>query len=107
MQDGRAATLVLPVITTAASNGVPVCQCSPPMPPLIRAVVNTMHDALSSVVDTYLRAVKRERQTTDTLEQAHCQQLERLRYQQHSRFNQVGQIMIKQRTGTALRNCLT
>lgn len=92
--------------------GVPVCQYIP-ADAIDAHVVNTFFDALSSVeLDAYTQAVKREQQTTDTLERAHCQQLERLRYQlalAERQFNRVDPdnrlvaAELEQRWETALR----
>jgi len=75
---------VLPVISVtsyALLYGVPVCQYIP-ADAIDAHVVNAFFEALSSVeLDAYTQAVKREQQTTDTVERAHSQQLERLRYQ--------------------------
>lgn len=92
--------------------GVPVCQYIP-ADAIDAHVVNTFFDALSSVeLDAYTQAVKREQQATDTLERAHCQQLERLRYQlalAERQFNRVDPdnrlvaAELEQRWETALR----
>ena len=72
--------------------GVPVCQYLP-ADPIDEAVVQAFFTALSPLeLDAYSRVIQAERQTARDLEQAHRQQLERLRYQvalAERQFNQV------------------
>ena len=72
--------------------GVPVCQYIP-ADPIDEAVVQAFLTALSPLeLDAYSRVIQAERQTTQALDQAHRQQLERLRYQAalaERQFNQV------------------
>ena len=91
---------------------MPVCQYIP-ADAIDAHVVNAFFEALSSVeLDAYTQAVKREQQTTDTVERAHSQQLERLRYQltlAERQFNRVDPdnrlvaAELEQRWETALR----
>ena len=71
---------------------VPVCQYIP-ADGVDRYVVSAFFEALSAVeVDAYTKAVKTIQQTDETIEKAHQQQLERLRYQAalaERQFNQV------------------
>ncbi len=71
---------------------VPVCQYIP-ADGVDRYVVQAFFDALSAVeLDAYTKAVKTIQQTDETIEKAHQQQLERLRYQAalaERQFNQV------------------
>jgi DNA invertase Pin-like site-specific DNA recombinase len=72
--------------------GVPVCQYIP-ADPIDDAVVQAFLTALSPLeLDAYSRVIQTERHTTAALDQAHRQQLERLRYQvalAERQFNQV------------------
>jgi hypothetical protein len=72
--------------------GVPVCQYIP-ADPVDDAVVQAFFAALSAVeLDAYSRAVHAAQQTTQALDHAQRQQLERLRYQAalaERQFNQV------------------
>ncbi len=71
---------------------VPVCQYIP-ADGVDRYVVQAFFDALSAVeLDAYTKAVKTIQETDETIERAHQQQLERLRYQAalaERQFNQV------------------
>jgi len=92
--------------------GVPVCQYLP-ADAIDAHVVNAFFAALSSVeIDAYTQAVKATLQTEQTIERAHRQQLERLRYQvalAQRQFNQVDPdnrlvaAELEQRWETALR----
>ena len=72
--------------------GVPICQYIP-ADPIDAAVVQAFLTALSPLeLDAYSRVIQAERQTTQDLDQARRQQLERLRYQAalaERQFNQV------------------
>ena len=72
--------------------GVPVCQYIP-ADPIDDAVVQAFLTALSPLeLDAYSRVIQAEQHTTTALDQAHRQQLERLRYQAalaERQFNQV------------------
>jgi DNA invertase Pin-like site-specific DNA recombinase len=60
---------------------VPVCQ-NIPADPVDRAVVEAFFEALSPVeLDAYSDAVQRQQERAERVDQAHRQQLERLRYQ--------------------------
>lgn len=92
--------------------GVPVCQYIPG-DAIDAHVVNAFFAALSSVeLDAYTQTVKAAQQTNETIERAHRQQLERLRYQvalAQRQFNQVDPdnrlvaAELEQRWETALR----
>ena len=61
--------------------GVPVCQYIPGKA-IDAYVVQAFFDALSVVeLDAYQKAVKATQETSDAIERAHCQQIQRLRYQ--------------------------
>lgn len=72
--------------------GVPVCQYIPGKA-IDAYVVQAFFDALSAVeLDAYQKAVKTQQETLDAIERAHCQQIQRLRYQValcERQFNQV------------------
>ena len=72
--------------------GVPVCQYIP-ADTIDEYVVNAFFEALSPVeLDAYQQAVKAQQQTEDSVKRAHCQQIERLRYQvalAERQFNRV------------------
>ncbi len=72
--------------------GVPVCQYIP-ADAIDRHVVKAFFEALSEAeLDAYTQAVKAQQQTDDAVQQAHGQQIERLRYQAvlaERQFNRV------------------
>ncbi|MBX9256210.1 recombinase family protein [Desmonostoc muscorum CCALA 125] len=72
--------------------GVPVCQYIP-ADPIDEYVVKAFFDAMKAVeIDAYQKAVKTQKETSDAIERAHCQQIERLRYQvalAQRQFNRV------------------
>lgn len=63
------------------THGVPVCQYIP-ADPLDSAVVAAFLQALSPIeLDAYSRAMTAEKRTEESIDRAHSQQLERLRYE--------------------------
>jgi len=61
--------------------GVPVCQYIPASA-IDEYVVKAFFTAMKAVeIDAYQKAVKAQQETDDAIERAHCQQIERLRYQ--------------------------
>ncbi len=92
--------------------GVPVCQYIP-ADAIDAHVVNAFFEALSSVeLDAYTQAVKAAQQTDEAMSRAHCQQLERLRYQvalAQRQFNQVDpdNRLVAAELEQRYRDCLT